>query len=564
MSKSDIESRLRTGSMQLIALTVPLAVAPGLLYSAVDLPKRILLEILVIAAWACAVSRLGPAQWGGFRRAGAALPLAAVCLWAATTSMCAANARLALEMAELQLAYAGLAAAAMFLVAWDEIRKIMRALMAAAGIAALYGILQYAGVDFLPWDSSWGSRCFGTVGNPVFFGGFLSPVLVFIAACWLKDEDEERKDLYSLLIVGLFLALLFSQTRGAWLGCLAGLFALILALWRRFPGGGALLARNRWRLAALAVFGLAAIGTVSSKAILGADALPLDDRIKDSLNVGGWSVRHRFVLWRAAGVMLRDAPFTGVGLGHYRSAFPSAQAEFREAYTSKGFFFAPKETNAHNDYAQLAAEQGLIGLGLWLWLLWAAFRRGLRVVEAGGEKGAWAAGMLGGCCSLLAAALFNFPFRVIPSAMVFWLFVGALGSVPGRGPAVYLRRRPRKRAFAVAAGLGLLLSAWISVPALRADRFYAKGIYYHDANMWEMSAQAFGKSVAARPYDNLARYWLGSALFRASAYSWTGELWDKALVQFNKARELGLNDELLFNQMALVFEKRWTMNAASK
>jgi tetratricopeptide (TPR) repeat protein len=165
--------------------------------------------------------------------------------------------------------------------------------------------------------------------------------------------------------------------------------------------------------------------------------------------------------------------------------------------------------------------------------------------------------MLGGCCSICVDACFNFPFHVIPAAMVFWLFVGGLAQMGGGIPMFDKpRMRRHKAALVAAACLAFILGGFISVPALRADRFYARGIYYLGANMWEMSAAAFRRSLSSRPYDSVARYQLGYVLFKSSDYSWTGEIWDKALVEFRRAHELGLNDEMVFDQMALIFEKK--------
>src|SRR5207245_8960972 len=126
--------------------------------------------------------------------------------------------------------------------------------------------------------------------------------------------------------------------------------------------------------------------------------------------------------------------------------FPPGQATCRAELAAKGFTYAPKEQKAHDDYVQNAAETGVLGLGLWLWLLAAVLRAGWLAAGAGGspEEGAAAAGLLGGCVALMVDAWFNFPFRIIPALVVFWLFAGLLAAraadgLPGRFVAVPCR-----------------------------------------------------------------------------------------------------------------------------
>ncbi len=372
------------------ALAVPLIVAPGLLASPLDLPKRLALEALAVAAWASWFARGGTLK--AAHRHPAAAPALAFTAAAAASALTAVNPALGLEAAGVLVAAValGLLVPAAASAPADR-ERVVTALLAAGGVEALYGILQYAGIEFLPWDSSWGSRCFGTVGNPVFFAELLAPVFVLATARWLGEEDEERKDLLALLVLLAFLALLFSQTRSACLGALAGTGIAAWCLWRRVPGGRDLARRNAGWLAAFGGFALAIAVTISSPAVFGKNALPLGDRLRDAVNFKGWTVKHRFALWRAAALMTRDAPVLGNGPEHFRTRFPLVQARFRAAQAKAGFHFAPKEFRAHNDYLQLAAEQGLVGLGLWLWI--GAVVRRLGLAATGGRGGVEAAGL---------------------------------------------------------------------------------------------------------------------------------------------------------------------------
>lgn len=555
--------------LQFMALGVSLLVAPRVLPAAVDLPKRLLVEGLAIAGWVALIAERLEVGRGPFRRGGADAPLVGLAAAATVSAVLAANPGFALEHAGLAVTYVAIVWLVVSGTDRPELSRVVSALLLAGGIQGVYGILQYAGIDFLPWESSWGSRCFGSIGNPVFFAEFLAPIFVLGAALWLAERDEERKDLLALLSVVLFLALLFAQTRSAWIGAAAGVAVLVGGLWGAVAGGRDVLRRNRAWLLAFLGFVLAVGFTVSSPRVFGRHALPLRDRVADAFDFQGWSVQHRLVLWRAALLMVRDSPLLGVGPEHYRAQFPLKQATFREEHVRKHGIFAPKEQKAHNDYVQAAAEIGLGGLGMGLWFLLVLGRIGIQALKRSPdpETGAVAAGLLGGCATLVTDAFFNFPFRIIPAATVFSMMAGGL-VVLARPASAGFRTFPvfpaggggrpvLRRAGAVAvAAAGAAWFAWLSIPQILANRALGEADRYFGSNMFEMAKEHYERSLKLRPYDPVAAYRLGLSHHRISVFDWSGRSWDLALENYRRAQSLGLNDEMLFTQMALLFEKK--------
>lgn len=557
--------RLRT--LQAVAIAVPLAVAPGILASVIDMPKRIALEALVVLAW-----MLLAAQWGAtgairMRRTGLNAPLLAMLASAAASSALAVNRTLAFDHTSLLLLYAALAWVVASGLGPASLWRLLTAVLAAGGTVALYGILQYCGIDFLPWASSWGSRCFGTIGNPVFFAEFLAPIFVLAAAMLTAEENEERKDLLGLLVLALFLALLFSQTRSSWLGSIAGVAVAGWSLWAEVPGGRTVVVRNRVWLLSSAAFAVAVSLTISSPKLFGTAALPLGDRVTDMVNWKGWTVRHRLVLWRAGALMLRDAPLLGTGPEHFRTYFPAKQALFRPALTAKGFSFAPKEARAHNDYVQAAAEVGVIGLGILLWVFTSLIRAGLRAVRraSGPGEGALAAGMFGGCVALMVDAFFNFPFAIIPASAVFWTFAGGLAALGGdrdggwRTAFTSLGEVPRRSRNGLGLALGaaaVCLTAWSAYSRVKADRAVALADAEFGSGKWEMAQTFLDNALRRTPSDAMTRYKMAEALDRGSSYDWSGHTLDRALWQYREAERLGLRDELLYSRLGLLFERK--------
>jgi len=190
------------------------------------------------------------------------------------------------------------------------------------------------------------------------------------------------------------LAVVFSWSRGAWLGFLAGAGVLALFSTRR-PLTGAVVAA----LAAAVLGGGLMLGVAAGfgPALSIADRLggfagqfTLGDMRGVDITTENFSVLERLAHWQAAVDMARDNPWLGVGFGNYEAAYPTyALINWPDALG-----------HAHNYYLNLLAEVGLLGLlaylVFWLAVVWQTARvarrlawpmRGLAI----GLLAAWAA-----------------------------------------------------------------------------------------------------------------------------------------------------------------------------
>jgi O-antigen ligase len=81
-----------------------------------------------------------------------------------------------------------------------------------------------------------------------------------------------------------------------------------------------------------------------------------------------------------AWVMFSSRPFLGVGLNNFSSLY--------QEYT-KSLGLAPSATNRapHNLYLEVAAEQGIVGLAVFLIMIWLAFRSALSAIRKFREIG---------------------------------------------------------------------------------------------------------------------------------------------------------------------------------
>ncbi|NCF65194.1 MAG: hypothetical protein GWP61_04420 [Chloroflexi bacterium] len=258
-----------------------------------------------------------------------------------------------------------------------------------AGISqAVIGIWQFGLRDdgpehFLVLDRFY--RAYGTYEQPNPFGGFMNlsvllalGVLVGLISAfwyWLRHRTKkERIDnvpnrgLHSLILIAVValvvtltgLALLFSWSRGAWMGFAAGA-AVFLLFWPRKRIYGLLI------LALALVLILMALGsgllpeTVAARLTGFADDFTLGDVRGVDINDDNYSVLERQAHWQAGLNMLRDDVWLGSGFGNYAVAYPKyALINWPDALG-----------HAHNYYINLLAEVGVLGLTAYL-LFWSA------------------------------------------------------------------------------------------------------------------------------------------------------------------------------------------------
>ena len=167
---------------------------------------------------------------------------------------------------------------------------------------------------------------------------------------------------------------------------------------------------------------------------------------------------NRATIWRGARAVGDEAPLVGVGLGNLPRLLPEHHDP-----TDPGWF-NPRSENAHSQYLQVYAEEGLAGLALGLVVLGAALVVGLRrgLGRAGEPAGlddarraldpvalAGAAGLVGlGLNLVLGHGLLDPATAFLVAVPTGWLLAGAGGPAP----------RPRATGLAAAAALVLALA----------------------------------------------------------------------------------------------------------
>jgi hypothetical protein len=132
--------------------------------------------------------------------------------------------------------------------------------------------------------------------------------------------------------------------------------------------------------------------------------------------------------------MFSQRPIWGWGLGTFPTVYPS----FRSFYTN---LFV---NEAHNDYAQLLVETGLLGFGLMVWFVISLYRHGLPTSRRWEFKwdGTVSLAALLGCTGILFHSFVDFNLQIPANAAMFYTLCGLAAS----GPLAELSERARSGA----------------------------------------------------------------------------------------------------------------------
>ncbi len=550
---------LAEGTLIVAAYAVPLALAPGLIQDVSGLPKTVALTLTAGVLAGVATARAVVHRAAGVPASPVWLPLGALILWAGLglSRSPAPGESLTVFAGLSALAGAALAAATL-----SRRARLLDALMISGAVAAAYALGQYLGFDPIEWSSHFRPRVFSALGNPVFLGNFVAVLLPLAFVRWLWTAEEETRDLLTLLLALLLLAAYLSWTRSSWLAILGALGFQMLVL-AATPAGRARLAENRTWLLSLLVAGVIAATLVSSAQVGGRPPVPLGDRLHDAVNPRGYSLRFRMVNAEVCARIARDHPLGGTGLGSYPAEYPHRRLATRAARNAPGHYFNSQETCAHDDHLQHLAELGVIGLGLWIWLLAVVIRRALARHRAGDAYGLAVAGA---AVAVILDGLFNFPLRVPPSAFVLACAIGLLearrtAEDPAESSAAPTEPGPPRSlrthiASSVLILVSVLLSASLSYRWLFADRMLMLGDQQVGYNNYEMAYAYYGWGLEKQPMNKFLTFRHSVASMRSGRFEWQGHALDESLRSARRALWLGYHDENVYKHCSEIYDRK--------
>ncbi len=222
----------------------------------------------------------------------------------------------------------------------EWVRRCVAAAVGGCFFVSLYGIYEnFFGLAKTTWQDeklfeNISGRVVSTFENPNVLAEYLILCLPFMLAVLMARKEIPYK-LAALVLGGSAgLCLIFTWSRGAWLGILFGVLVYFLIVSRKTM--------------VFMAFGLCAVPFLPF--VLPAS---ITSRFLSIGNLKDTSTNYRVNIWKAAVRMARDYFWSGIGVG--TSAFANVYPE----YSLAGIEGAP---HSHNLYLQILVEVGIFGL----------------------------------------------------------------------------------------------------------------------------------------------------------------------------------------------------------
>ncbi|MBU2614381.1 MAG: tetratricopeptide repeat protein [Elusimicrobia bacterium] len=287
---------------------------------------------------------------------------------------------------------------------------ILVSLIAGSSIALLYGFLQHFGDIHLAkfvFSVPQMGRAASTFGNPIFFAVHLVFFLPILLGFFFYLNQNKKRSLLifvsklvvaAIFIIGLF-TLYFTQTRAAWIGFFISILLFIILMIKS--------TKLKIIFISISIF----LGVIF--AILTHDV---------------WLRQQAHLLiWRDTLSMWMHSPLFGTGPGTFHINFPKFASQDLLAIWPQSQRII---NDAHNEYVQLLAETGIIGFGIFFWILFSFFRPGLKTFNQNrnSNEAYILAGLLCSAAGVLIQNIGSVDMRFIISAFYLFLVIGLLYS----------------------------------------------------------------------------------------------------------------------------------------
>lgn len=332
----------------------------------------------------------------------------------------------------------------------QQINRIIGAVIITGTLFGIYGILQYNGIDFSFWIGNYGrGKVFGLFGNAGYFAEYLILPLPITISLFLVSKNKMIKGLLLVGILTMATTIALTFTRTPYLSLVISfIFMLLLFV---ISQGERLFKENKklFIIISLAIIIIIALivvpnplnkpGTIISK---------IKERTSVTQLTQSYSIKRRIATWKFTVLMIKDRPLLGSGIGSFKYNSLRYQAKFFDQGDNRALYPYGIADKTHNEYLQLWVELGIIGLIIFIWLIFAYFNYGLKILkrEKDRYKQGVIIGLMGSVMAFLIDSIFWFPLHHSFTSFLFWLCLGLLVVMDLKeDKAVYKSKSNKKR-----------------------------------------------------------------------------------------------------------------------
>jgi O-antigen ligase/cytochrome c-type biogenesis protein CcmH/NrfG len=302
----------------------------------------------------------------------------------------------------------------------EQITSFISCLFILVAIIAVYSILQYYSFD--PYLGHL-NHITSTLGLKNWVSDYVAMIFPLLLFFFLIEGVVRKKVIYHLLLALLWINLMICQTRSIWISFILCLLLGIYLVYKfkLFP---MFRVNRKWLLSLVIIFILITV-IYSTENPLNRAPLTVPEKAVSILSLQEPSIKSRFLIWNTTFDMIKDSPILGIGLGAFELNYLKYQANFLRDHPNY-VRVNVKAGEAHNEYLQMGAELGIIGLVLFLLIILLFYRSSLNFIRQINQDRTRLIilGLVLGITSTLIHSLASFPFHVPALGSVFFLLVG--------------------------------------------------------------------------------------------------------------------------------------------
>ena len=420
-----------------------------------------------------------------------------------------------------------------------------------SSFVSIYTIIQYYGFDPYLKDLH---ILTSTIGQKNWISNYLAMIFPVIFSYFLLEKTKKNKRIYFFLLSILYTTLMICQSRGIWISIsITVIFAIYIIFKFKFYE---IFKRNKKWLFSLLITFLVITIIYSTENPINKSAITVPQKAMSTFDENDPSINTHLLHWKTTFEMIKDRPIFGSGIGTFKMNYLNYQAEIlkNNPYYIK---YSVKAGEAHNEYLQMWAELGIIGLGIFIGIIMLFYSLVIDYLKKNdSEKDKIIVfGLVSGITCFLIHCLFTFPLHVPALGLTFFTLVGLTviytrktnllkTDSDNRPKELKLKNKGIKIALTI---LILVFMVWainlVAVKPYIAEIEYFNGMRHNVDGNYSEALPYFEHAASLDPYNGRILHALGTTYYNLGILNKAEEILQRTtryLIDANTFYNLGL------------------------
>jgi len=303
-----------------------------------------------------------------------------------------------------------------------QFNSFIKILFLTSTIISIYTIIHYYGLN--PTYLKECSEIISPIGQKNLTSNYLVLIFPIIFSYFLNEDNKNNKIIYYLILSINYITIIICQSRGIWISIIITIIIMIY-FYAKFKLSIDIFRKNKKWLILLFVTIVVITIIYSTENILNKSRMTTIQKATSIYEDNFSAINPRLIIWKTTINMIKEKPLFGLGIGSFKMNYPYYQAKIFENNNNFLKYWA-HPLDAHNEYLQIGAELGLIGLFVFLYIIYFFYNIFLQYIkkEKNVKNQIIALGLVGGITIYLFHCIFTFPFRIPALGATFFTILG--------------------------------------------------------------------------------------------------------------------------------------------